>query len=75
MKKILLVVAVSCLAFMVACGGGGGLDDALNPYGFVVSKFDSTNTNLPPGTNIRALARLNVNSNEAKKPPNTENDI
>lgn len=58
MKKISVLFLMFVLPFLVACsGGGGGLDDALNPYGFVVTAFDTTSAATLPSNDVRSVIR------------------
>lgn len=58
MKKSILFAVVVCLSFLVACSsGGGGLDDPINPYGFVISSYNSTSTPTLTNNDVRALAK------------------
>jgi ligand-binding sensor domain-containing protein len=57
MNKYLAIAAIVAALFLTACGGGdGSLDSALNPYGFVISAFDSSNTNLA-SDDVRSVIR------------------
>lgn len=55
-------MAVCCLTFMVACSSGGGSNDALNPYGFVVASYDSTSAPTLTSNDVRALEKPSTNS-------------
>jgi hypothetical protein len=58
MKKYIALFILMAAPLMVACSGGdSGLDDALNPYGFVVAAFDSTSTPSLASNDIRTLVR------------------
>ena len=58
MKKSILFAVVVCLSFLVACGSSsGGLDNPINPYGFVISPFNSTSAPTLTNIDVRALAK------------------
>ncbi|MEW6708372.1 MAG: hypothetical protein AB1403_00990 [Candidatus Riflebacteria bacterium] len=59
MKKLTIMFLMLTLPLLVACSGGGdsGLDDALNPYGFVVAAFDTTNATTLATNDVRSVIR------------------
>ena len=58
MKKLSIIFLLMTLPLLVACSsGGGGLDDALNPFGFVVAAFDTTNATTLASNDVRSVIR------------------
>ena len=58
MKKYIALFILMAAPLMIACSGGdSGLDDALNPYGFVVTAFDSTSNPSLASNDVRSLVR------------------
>ncbi|MGM0600311.1 MAG: hypothetical protein ACQETH_10915, partial [Candidatus Rifleibacteriota bacterium] len=58
MKKYIALMILLTAPLMIACSSGGsGLDDALNPFGFVVTAFDSTSNSSLASNDIRSLVR------------------
>ena len=61
MKKLYIYFVLFCLPFVIACsGGGGGLDDGLNPYGFQALKFEAAQTGLATD-DVRSILRPSSN--------------
>ncbi len=59
MKRFSVLFLICVIPLLVACssGGGGGLDSAINPYGFVVTSFDTASANTLTNQDIRSTVR------------------
>ncbi len=56
MKRITAILSLLILPFLIACSsGGGGLAPALNPFGFVISSFNTAKNATLTTSDVRAL--------------------